>query len=113
MDGRTASHRARTTRRGAHSAAAAAGAALAILLGGCGSVTAHVSGRRVFVQDCQFCHSVNGHPVPEQQGGDLRGLPMTRTELIQSTAGMPKLHGPLTGPEIRAVVAYLQSLRPR
>ncbi len=91
----------------------AAGTALVTLLGGCGSVAPHVSGQRVFTQDCEFCHSVNGHPLPVQQGGDLRGLPMSRTELIQSTAGMPKLHGPLTSAEIRAVVAYLQSLRPR
>lgn len=87
---------------------------LAATLAGCGARTvAGVSGAVVFTTHCASCHSISGRSLPRQQGGDLRGLRLPRSDLVQLTAEMPPVHGRLTGRDLRAVVAYLQSVERR
>lgn len=86
-------------------------ALLAAGLSGCGGTT--VSGRTVFANHCEVCHSVSGSSSPEQQGGDLRGPQLPRDELLQYTAEMPAVNGRLSSAQIRAVVGYLRSVERR
>jgi mono/diheme cytochrome c family protein len=72
-----------------------------------------ISGRVVFDQHCQVCHSISGSSTPEQQGGDLRGLHLPRRELVQFTVEMPVVRSRLTTAEVRAVVDYMQALARR
>lgn len=88
--------------------------AVAVAVGGCGSGNvAGVSGPAVFATHCATCHSLTGHSVAQQQGGDLRGLRLPRSELLQYSAEMPRVDGPLTERELAAVVSYVQSVERR
>lgn len=91
---------------------AVAAALCGIGLGGCGSGT-RVSGRVVFNADCADCHSISDTSSPEQQGGDLRGLRLSRGELAQFTTEMPVVNKPLTRKQMRAVVDYVRSVERR
>jgi mono/diheme cytochrome c family protein len=125
-------------RRGVVSSrAAVAAVALAIVIGGCGSSGKHrsssgtgkatgsgaitlrrpgsgsganVSGRALFAEHCAICHSISGNPYSRKDGGDLRGLQLSRVELVQFTAEMPAAGGRLTGAQVQAVVDFLQAL---
>lgn len=81
---------------------------------GCGVGTvARVSGPAVFATHCETCHSLSGSATPRQQGGDLKNLRLPHSDLLQLTAEMPPRHGRLTARELRAVVAYVQSVERR
>ncbi len=84
---------------------------LAAGISGCGGTA--VSGRTVFANHCEVCHSISGSSSPEQQGGDLRGPRLPRNDLVQYAAEMPAVNGRLTAVEIRAVASYLQSVERR
>ena len=97
-------------------AAAIAPAALlaAGAVAGCGSAGSRaVSSAALFATHCGACHSLTGSSTPRQQGGDLKRLRLPRSELLQFTAEMPVMHGPLTPRELRAVVSFLQSVERR
>jgi mono/diheme cytochrome c family protein len=84
---------------------------LAATAAGCGSGTvAPLSGRAVFATHCDACHSLSGSALPRQQGGDLKNVHLPHSDLVQLTAEMPPLHGPLTARELRAVVTYVESV---
>ena len=104
------------------SARSAAGAAVlaAAAIGGCGAgntpqqaptaaVTA-ASGHAVFAQHCAICHAIGGRLYRSQQGGDLKGLDLPRSELVQFTVEMPVIKRPLSKREVQAVVDYMQSM---
>jgi mono/diheme cytochrome c family protein len=86
-------------------------ALLAAGISGCGGAT--VSGRTVFANDCQVCHSISVASSPAQQGGDLRHLRLPRSELLQYAAEMPALNGRLSTADRAAVVGYLQAVERR
>ena len=87
---------------------------VAAAVAGCGSGTGTpVSGQAVFATHCEACHSLSGSSTPRQQGGDLKNLHLPHTDLVQLTAEMPPLHGPLTARQLRAVVAYVESAERR
>ena len=85
---------------------------LAVSISGCGAVGA-VSGPAVFANHCASCHSLSGASAPQQQGGDLKKLRLSQLELLQYTEEMPAVHGRLSPRELRAVVAYVQSVERR
>jgi mono/diheme cytochrome c family protein len=106
---------------------------MAAAIGGCGRATAPrrppagsiklstvpssaaepVTGLGLFVEHCQLCHSMTGHPSPTQQGGDLSTLRTSRRELTQLTVEMPVIHGRLNAAQVRAVVNYMISVERR
>jgi mono/diheme cytochrome c family protein len=90
--------------------AALTASAAAAGLAGCGSGTAasHLDGRALFAQDCQVCHSLTGHPSPGQQGGDLLGLRMSRTAMLEFVEEMP-VRRPLSPAELAAVADYVRA----
>ena len=91
-----------------------AAALVAAAISGCGSGgVAAASGSAVFASHCAICHSISGSSTPHQQGGDLEGLRLPRSELRQFTAEMPVIHSRLTARELRAVVGYVQSAERR
>ena len=72
------------------------------------------SGRQVFAQACEVCHSISGHSRPSQQGGDLRMFHSSLAQLRQLTAEMPVLHHHrLSSAELSAVVAYVAAIENR
>lgn len=103
--------------------ALAAAALVAALISGCGagSAPSHeptvptraVSGRTVFAEHCAICHSISGRLYRTQQGGDLRGLHLPRSELVQFTVEMPVIRRPLRTREVQAVVDYMQAMARR
>ncbi len=97
-----------------HVAVAAAAGLVTAMVSGCGSgKVAPIAGSAVFNTHCATCHSLTGHSLPKQQGGDLGHLHLPRSELLQYTAEMPAIRGHLTARELRAVVGYLQSIERR
>jgi mono/diheme cytochrome c family protein len=62
-------------------------------------------GARIFVHDCQSCHSLVGNESQHKQGGDLLGYRMTRAQLLGFTRVMPTR--PLTAAQLAAVVDYV------
>jgi mono/diheme cytochrome c family protein len=68
------------------------------------------SGKVVFAHECQFCHSLSGHSIPRQQGGDLLHVGLSRPPLTQATAEMPVRHK-LSRAELRAVVGYILAVQ--
>ncbi|HWD68918.1 MAG TPA: cytochrome c [Solirubrobacteraceae bacterium] len=82
-------------------------AALAVLL------AAAISGRAVFAEHCAVCHSISGQLSRVQQGGDLRGLRLPRSELVEFTVEMPVIHRRLRPREVQAVVDYMRSMARR
>jgi len=62
-------------------------AASAALLAGCGGTTR--SGRALFAQDCDACHTISGADSPSHQGGDLLRLRLPRPVLLQFMREMP------------------------
>lgn len=81
---------------------------LATMVSGCGGIA--VSGRRVFAEHCEICHSLAATASPAQQGGDLRGLHLPHDELVQFTVEMPVIDHRLSSAEVRAVVDYVRAL---
>lgn len=77
------------------------------------AVSGRVSGAEVFTRDCLYCHSLSGHNAPSQQGGDLRDLHTSRRQMVELTAEMPRLHGPLTPAQLNAVVEYVMAVERR
>ena len=72
------------------------------------------SGRQVYAQACEACHSINGHSRPSQQGGDLRMFHSSLAQLRQLTAEMPALHHHRLSPsELSAVIAYVAAIESR
>lgn len=93
---------------------AAAAGLVAVAISACGSSgVAAASGSAVFASHCAICHSISGSSTPHQHGGDLKGLRLPRSELLQYAAEMPVLHSRLTPRELRAVVSYVQSAERR
>ena len=64
----------------------------------------------MFSRECGACHSLVGRQSPRQQGGDLRGLRVSRAILLQFAAEMPVPH-PLTRADRNAVVTYILSVQ--
>lgn len=71
------------------------------------------AGRAVFSEHCSACHSIDGRDHPSLQGGDLLGFHTRRAQLVQFVREMPVVHRPLSSPELRAVVAYVQAAEQR
>ncbi|HEY3776317.1 MAG TPA: cytochrome c [Solirubrobacteraceae bacterium] len=85
-----------------------AGVALSVLLGGCGA--ASPSGRRLFGRDCGACHTLSGIDSPSHQGGDLLGVKLSRTVLLQFMHEMP-VRPPPSSSQLRAVADYILSVQ--
>jgi mono/diheme cytochrome c family protein len=94
--------------------------AIAAVAAGCGSGGG--SGRAngpprataatLFTENCAVCHSLNGHPSPRQQGGDLLGVQMTRAEMLEFVSEMPVPHH-LSTAQQEAVADYVRSIEAR
>lgn len=84
----------------------------AIALVGCGDSRAQRTepGQAVFSRECGACHSLLSRQSPRQQGGDLRGLRVSRAILLQFAAEMPVPHR-LTRADLNAVVTYILSVQ--
>ena len=81
--------------------------ALGLAAAGCGtSAPSQPSGRVLFAQACQACHSLTGHQSPSQQGGDLRGVRLSRPVALQFAREMP-VRRPLSRGQLAAVVDYI------
>jgi mono/diheme cytochrome c family protein len=90
----------------------AAGVTAVIAAVGCGGSRAQrtESGQAVFRRECGACHSLSGRQSPRQQGGDLRGLRVSRAILVQFAAEMPVPYR-LTRADRDAVVNYILSIQ--
>jgi mono/diheme cytochrome c family protein len=91
---------------------AAVPALVAVVASGCGSGSAQVSGRTVFADRCQVCHSLSARATSRQQGGSLLDLHASRPQLRQFVAEMPTRRR-LTETEIAAVTDYVLAVERR
>jgi mono/diheme cytochrome c family protein len=66
----------------------------------------------LFTENCAVCHSLNGHPSPHQQGGDLLRVQMTRAEMLEFVSEMPVPHR-LSTTQQEAVADYVRSIEAR
>jgi mono/diheme cytochrome c family protein len=91
-------------RRGFAFAALAASVALL----GCGSTSEprSASGKALFAEDCSACHSLIGNESLRRQGGDLRGYPFSRRDLLEFAREMP-VRRPLDPVQLAAIVDYV------
>lgn len=71
------------------------------------------SGAALFSAHCSVCHSIDGRDHPTRQGGDLLGFHARHGQLVQFVKEMPVIHRPLTSPQLRAVVAYVEAAEHR
>jgi hypothetical protein len=87
-----------------------AGLLAAICLSGCGS-SGHgpppPDPAALFAAHCAVCHSFGPIRSPTQQGGNLQGLNLSRSQIRQFVVEMPQVKGPLDRRQIQALTQYL------
>lgn len=98
-------------------AVAAALAAIALALAGCGGAGPSASptgpaARALFAHSCGGCHSLIGHNLPKDQGGDLLHARLPRGVLFQYAREMPVPHR-LTGAQLQTIVDYVLAVQRR
>lgn len=97
-------------------AVAAVLAVAAIALAGCGGSSGPApsptrpAARALFAHACGGCHSLIGHNLPKDQGGDLLGARLPRAVLAQYAREMPVPH-PLTAAQLRTIVDYVLAVQ--
>lgn len=97
-------------------APAAVLAVAAIALAGCGASSGPApsptrpAARALFSHACGGCHSLTGHNLPKDQGGDLLAARLPRSALLQYAREMPVPH-PLTAAQLRTIVAYVRAVQ--
>jgi mono/diheme cytochrome c family protein len=88
--------------------------AIAAVAAGCGSSAGQprATGRALFAEDCAVCHSLTGHASPRQQGGDLLGFQMTRSQMLEFVREMPISHR-LSSAQQETVADYVRAAEAR
>lgn len=88
--------------------------AVAVVAAGCGSPPSQpgATGRALFAEDCAVCHSLTGHASPGQQGGDLLGFQMTRSQMLEFVREMPLPHR-LSSTQQETVAGYVRAAEAR
>jgi mono/diheme cytochrome c family protein len=88
--------------------------AIAVVFAGCGSRAGQprFGGAALFTDDCAVCHSLDGRPLPRQQGGDLLSVHMTRRQMLEFVQEMPVRHR-LSPSEQGTVADYVRSVEAR
>lgn len=69
-------------------------------------------GQALFASACGACHTLSGVNAPMHQGGDLLGLHVSRSILLQFAREMP-VRRPLTRAQLTTVTDYILALQQR
>lgn len=86
-----------------------AAGALAFVFGSAGVATAGVDAEGIFTKRCAMCHAVDSKKVGPALKDMNKDAKVLKTAITNGRKMMPKFAGKLSGEEIDAMVAFIQS----